>query len=204
MLSSPSSIVPGKPLFFATAVPASGFAMGVLVESQMGRPIKIEGNPGHPASMGATDAFSQAAILSLYDPDESQVVLYNGRVNTWEHFQTLAIEIREQKLKIKGKGLRFLTGSVTSPTLTDQIKRLLKELPEAKWHSYEPVTRDAVRQGALLAFNEPLEPIYHLAKADVILALDADFLTSGPDHLHMHATLPRGGRARGRRTQGHR
>ena len=182
-VEQPELIVPGKPLFFATAVPASGFAMGVLVESQMGRPIKIEGNPGHPASLGATDAFSQAAILSLYDPDRSQVVLYNGRVNTWEHFQTLAIEIREQKLKTKGKGLRLLTGSVTSPTLTDQIQRLLKELPEAKWHGYEPVTRDAVRQGARLAFDEPLEPIYHLAKADVILALDADFLTWGPDHL---------------------
>ena len=116
-------------------------------------------------------------------------------------FQTLAIEIREQKLKTKGKGLRLLTGSVTSPTLTDQIQRLLKELPEAKWHGYEPVTSDAVRQGARLAFDEPLEPIYHLAKADVILALDADFLTWGPDApAPSHATLPRGARARRLRT----
>ena len=95
--------MPGKPLFFATAVPLAASRCGVLVESHMGRPIKIEGNPAHPASLGATDAFSQAAILSLYDPDRSQVVMYNGpRRTPGSDSQTLAIEIREQKLADQG------------------------------------------------------------------------------------------------------
>ena len=60
-MQAPEEIIPGKPLFFATAVPIDGFACGVLVKSEMGRPIKIEGNPDHPASLGATDVFGQAA-----------------------------------------------------------------------------------------------------------------------------------------------
>ena len=96
---APEQIVPGKPLFFATAVPIDGFACGVLVESQMGRPTKIEGNPDHPASLGATDAFAQADVLSLYDPDRSQVVTHNGRVETWEHFQTLLLSAFANELR---------------------------------------------------------------------------------------------------------
>ena len=81
-VEAPEQIVPGKPLFFTSAVAMDGFACGVLVESHMGRPTKIEGNPDHPASLGATDAFTQATILSFYDPDRSQVVTHDGRVDT--------------------------------------------------------------------------------------------------------------------------
>ena len=183
-VEQPENIVPGKPLFYATASSLGGDGVGVLVESQMGRPIKIEGNPTHPASRGATDAFSQAEVLSLYDPDRSQVVIHDGRVNTWDRFLTFAVDLREKKLAVKGKGLRILTRTVTSPTLADQIKRLLEAMPEAKWHSYEPVTRDTVRQGAKLAFGEAYEPVYHFDKADVVVALDADFLGWGPGRLH--------------------
>jgi molybdopterin-containing oxidoreductase family iron-sulfur binding subunit len=186
-VEQPELIVPGKPLFFATAAPLNGFGTGVLVASHMGRPIKIEGNPAHPTSLGATDSFSQAAILSLYDPDRSQVVLNNGLVNTWERFLALAVDVRQQKRRNRGRGLRLLTPSVTSPTLADQIQRLLKQFPEAKWHSYEPLTRDSVRLGTSLAFGAELEPIYHIEKADIVLALDADFLGWGPDKLrHAH------------------
>jgi MoCo/4Fe-4S cofactor protein with predicted Tat translocation signal len=183
-VEQPEMIIPGKPMFFATASSLGGDGVGMLVESQMGRPIKVEGNPTHPASLGATDIFGQAEILSLYDPDRSQVVIHDGRVNTWDRFLTFAIDLREQKLAAKGKGLRILTRTVTSPTLADQIQRLLKEMPEAKWHSYEPVSRDAVRQGAKLAFGEPLEPVYNFSKADVVVSLDADFLGSGPGRLN--------------------
>ena len=102
-VEQPEVVVPGRPLFFATAVPLNGLGTGVLVESHTGRPIKIEGNPAHPASLGATDAFTQAAILSLYDPDRSQVVMSLGRVNTWERFVNQAVEIRQQARRAAGE-----------------------------------------------------------------------------------------------------
>ncbi|MGZ3315688.1 MAG: 4Fe-4S dicluster domain-containing protein [Isosphaeraceae bacterium] len=182
-VEAPEQIVPGKPLFFSTAVSMNGFACGVLVESQMGRPTKIEGNPDHPASLGATDAFAQAAVLSFYDPDRSQVVTRDGRVETWDRFETLLLSLREEKARTKGAGLRILTQTITSPTLADQLRRLQEQFPEAKWHAYEPITRDAVHAGCRQAFGEEMEPVYHLDKADVIVALDADFLAWGPGRL---------------------
>src|SRR5690242_1345309 len=92
---APEEIIPGKPLFYATAMPQSGLGMGLLVESHMGRPTKIEGNPDHPASLGATDVFAQAAILGLYDPDRSQTVLESGRISSWELFAAALRQARE-------------------------------------------------------------------------------------------------------------
>jgi molybdopterin-containing oxidoreductase family iron-sulfur binding subunit len=182
-VQAPEQIVPGKPLFFATAVPIDGFACGVLVKSEMGRPIKIEGNPDHPASLGATDAFGQATLLGLYDPDRSQMVIRNGRVDTWEHFMTFALDVRDSLRAKKGADLHILTGTVASPTLADQLMRLFEQFPAAKWYAYEPIARSAIHAGCRLAFGEELDPIYHLDRADVIVALDADFLAWGPGRL---------------------
>jgi molybdopterin-containing oxidoreductase family iron-sulfur binding subunit len=182
-VEQPEQIVPGKPLFFSTALAMDGYALGVLVESHMGRPTKIEGNPDHPASLGATDLFAQAAILDFYDPDRSQVVTKDGRVETWVHFQEMLLDRRERKVESRGAGLRILTRPVTSPTLADQLRRLREAFPQMKLHAYEPVTRDAVRAGTKLAFGEDLEPVYHLDQADVIVALDADFFAWGPGRL---------------------
>jgi MoCo/4Fe-4S cofactor protein with predicted Tat translocation signal len=182
-VQAPEEVIPGRPLFFATAVPIDGFACGVLVKSEMGRPIKIEGNPAHPASLGATDIFGQAALLGLYDPDRSQLITRGGRIETWEHFQTLALDIRESLRSKKGAGLRVLTQTVASPTLADQLGRLLEQFPEARWHAYEPVSRDSIRAGSRMVFGEDLEPIHHLEKAEVIVSLEADFLTWGPGRL---------------------
>ncbi len=175
----PERIVPGKPLFFATAMPFGGDGLGLLVESQMGRPTKVEGNPGHPASRGATDVFAQAEVLTLYDPDRSQVVVHQGRVDTWEHFLRFLIDLRTRKLPEKGRGLRILTRSIGSPTILDQFRRLKEAMPELVWHAYEPVNRDNARKGAELAFGKALEPSYTLDGVDVAVALDADFLRWG-------------------------
>src|SRR5438270_12088839 len=80
----PEEAIPGKPLFFATTMTLAGNAVGLLVESHLGRPTKIEGNPDHPASLGATDLYNQASILTLYDPDRSQNVTVLGQTTTWE------------------------------------------------------------------------------------------------------------------------
>ena len=105
----PEALVPGQPLFFATALPLSGFATGVLAESHMGRPTKIEGNAQHPASLGATDVFMQAAVLSLYDPDRSQTVQQAGRVRTWNALLTVLQSAMEAQRLTAGAGLRILT-----------------------------------------------------------------------------------------------
>jgi molybdopterin-containing oxidoreductase family iron-sulfur binding subunit len=180
---APEEIVPGKPLHFATAVLHCGYANGVLVESHMGRPTKIEGNPDHPASLGATDLFGQAAVLGLYDPDRSQTLTHMGEIRAWSAFLTAMRAAVEAQKVIRGAGLRILTETVTSPTLAGQIQALLEELPEAQWHQWEPVSRDNVRAGALLAFGEPVEARYDFEKADLVLSLDADFIATGPGAL---------------------
>jgi MoCo/4Fe-4S cofactor protein with predicted Tat translocation signal len=172
----PESFVPGKPLFFATAVTLGGIATGVLVESHEGRPTKIEGNPQHPASLGATDLYAQAAILSLYDPDRSQTLSYRGDIRTWSAFLGALRGVLELERPRRGAGLRILTETCTSPTLARQLQAVLADFPAARWHQYEPVGRDQVRAGARLAFGTAVETRYVVDKARVVVSLDADIL----------------------------
>jgi MoCo/4Fe-4S cofactor protein with predicted Tat translocation signal len=176
----PEQLVPGKPLYYATAATVAGYGVGILVESHEGRPTKIEGNPEHPESLGATDARTQAAILDLYDPDRSQTVLNLGKISTWSDFLKGMAGALSAQAALEGAGLRILTGTITSPTLGDAIKGFLANYPKAQWHQWESAGRDNVRMGAKLAFGEIVETRYDLSKADVILALDSDFLTQGP------------------------
>jgi molybdopterin-containing oxidoreductase family iron-sulfur binding subunit len=178
----PEQIIPGRPLFYATSTQQGGVATGVLVESHMGRPTKIEGNPEHPGSLGSSDVFTQASILHLYDPDRSQTVVFEGRVSTWGDF-VAAMGNARTRLSPKGAGLRFLTRTVTSPTLGSQMRGLLAQFPEAKWHQYEPCGQDSAREGARLAFGRSVNTVYHFDQADVIVSLDADFLSRGPGHV---------------------
>ncbi len=179
----PEEVIPGKPLFFATAMQLGGYASGILVESHEGRPTKIEGNPDHPASLGATSIFGQAAVLDLYDPDRSQSVTHEGEISSWEAFLAQMSDALRQQQAGQGAGLRLLTGTITSPTLASQIQVLLAKFPRAKWHQFEPLGRDSVRGGALMAFGEDVETQYHFDKADVVLSLDSDFLFSHPGSL---------------------
>src|SRR5215218_3816038 len=166
----PEELVPGRPLFFATAIPFAGVAAPVLVETHEGHPTKIEGNPQHPASLGATDTFTQAAILDLYDPDRAKTVLYRGEVRAWGDFLT-AIQnvLADQKTK-QGAGIRFLTETISSPTAGEQISLIKQAYPQAKWHVWDGVT-----QGGMQPAASGGEAIYHFDKADVIVTLDADF-----------------------------
>ena len=179
-VEQPEEIVPGKPLFYATALTLCGYATGVLVESHEGRPTKIEGNPRHPASLGASGAFEQAAILGLYDPDRSQAVINIGRISTWDAFLAQLTTQLQAVAASQGAGLRLLTEPVTSPTLASQIQSLLQKYPRAQWHQWAAVNRDSVFEGARLAFGRPANPVYRIDQAEIILALDADFLGSGP------------------------
>jgi MoCo/4Fe-4S cofactor protein with predicted Tat translocation signal len=175
----PEQIVPGRPLFFASAIPISGIARPVLVESHLGRPTKIEGNPEHPASLGATDSITQAAVLGLYDPDRAQAVTYRGEVRPWGAFQTaLQAALSAQKAN-QGAGVRLLTEPITSPSLAEIVATVLQEYPNARWHQYDPVATDGTRVGVRQATGSNGTPVFHLDKADVIVSLDADFLGCG-------------------------
>jgi MoCo/4Fe-4S cofactor protein with predicted Tat translocation signal len=178
-VKQPEETIPGRPLFYATAFTLGGYASPLLVESHLYRPTKIEGNDKHPASLGGTDIFSQASILEMYDPDRSQTITYLGDVRTWGDFvNALTGPLNVQK-SLRGAGIRILSRTFSSPTLADQKKDFLAKFPEAKWHVYEPVNRDNVLEGAKLAFGQPVETRYDFSKADVILSLDADFLSAG-------------------------
>ncbi len=168
-VKQPEQIVSGKPLHFATACTFGGYAQGILVRSNEGRPTKIEGNADHPASLGGTSIWGQADLLDLYDPDRSQNVLKNGQVNTWDGF------LREMQRLLSetnaGAGLRILTQTVTSPTLTRQLQAVLARFPQAHLHQWDPTA--GTRSG-----SEDL--IYNVADAAVIVALESDFLYAHP------------------------
>jgi MoCo/4Fe-4S cofactor protein with predicted Tat translocation signal len=175
----PEELVPGKPLFYATAMPMAGAGMGLLVESHEGRPTKIEGNPDQ-SSLGATDVYAQAAILGLYDPDRSQALTNLGEIRPFGRFAGAAQSAMSSQLPSRGAGLRILTETVASPTLAAQLRDLLEQYPLAKWVQWEPLGRHNAREGSRLAFGEYADSQYDIAKATVIVSLDADFLCTGP------------------------
>ena len=185
-VKAPEELVPGKALFYATAVNLGAYATGVLVEQREGRPIFIQGNPDHPASLGALDSISQAEILNFYDPDRTNNIVQQsnpgqyalGDISTWELFEEAIGKALAVEAPTGGAGLRILTGSISSPTLANAIKAFLKKYPNAIWHAYEPTGRGNAYAGAKLAFGKPLETIYDFSQAKVVVSLDGDFLSS--------------------------
>ena len=182
-LDAPADTQPGIPLTYATAMPMAGYGQGILVTAREGRPIKIEGNPTHPSSLGATDAITQASLLSLYDPDRSQEVLYRGFPSTWDEFLNAVTAQMETLTATGGTGLYLLTGAITSPTLTEQMHNLLQRYPNARWCQHEPVGRENASGGAEMAFGRDVQALYRFDRAEVIVSLDADFLLSMPGHV---------------------
>jgi MoCo/4Fe-4S cofactor protein with predicted Tat translocation signal len=141
----PEELVPGKPLFSATAMPMNGAGIGLLVESHEGRPTKIEGNPDHPSSRGATDVFAQAAILGLYDPDRSQTLTNLGEIRPFAMFAAAGQGALSGQKAAQGAGVRILTETIASPTLAAQITALVAQYPQAKWIQWEPAGRHNAR-----------------------------------------------------------
>ncbi|MEJ7616409.1 MAG: hypothetical protein WKF30_05430 [Pyrinomonadaceae bacterium] len=175
-IEQPEELVPGKALFFATAMQLGGSAIGLLARSNEGRPTKLEGNPEHPASLGATDIYAQAAILDLYDPDRSTMLTYRNEIRPWTVFVSDVRGILDNERPNRGAGIRVLTETVTSPTLGNQIKTFLEQFPAAKWHQYEPVGYNSATVGAELAFGQPASTIYRFDRAERVLSLGSDFL----------------------------
>jgi molybdopterin-containing oxidoreductase family iron-sulfur binding subunit len=173
-VTAPPDSLPGRPLYYATSYSIGGIAMGLLAKSYEGRPVKIEGNPDHPGSRGATDVRAQASLLDMYDPDRSEKMSFRGSASTWQQFQTQLRSAVDTYRADGGAGIRFLTETITSPTIINQFRQLQAELPNLKWVQYEPVNNDNALSGAKMAFGSPAQAVYHFDKAERILSLDAD------------------------------
>ena len=177
----PEELTPGNPLHFATAYALEGFANGLLVTSHEGRPSKVEGNPDHPTTQGATTAIEQALILGLYDDDRAKQLRRGIDPIAWATFLRDTQTLGEKLAATQGAGLRFLADPSSSPTLADQRRRVLERFPKAKFVSWSSTTSDGAAEGLRMAFGQPLVANHHLDKAQVILSLDADFLGQGPE-----------------------
>jgi MoCo/4Fe-4S cofactor protein with predicted Tat translocation signal len=182
----PEEIIPGKPMFYASAMTMGGIGLPVLVQSNMGRPSKVDGNPQHPAVLGGSDVFMQASVLTMYDPDRCSTHFYHGQIRPWPSAVAgLRSAAAAQKLT-GGTGIRLLTGSCSSPTVAAQMAAVLKAYPQARWYQWDPVHRDNVYAGAALAFGQPVETQYKFSEADIILSLDAAFLSGGFPGTHLY------------------
>lgn len=182
-VKQPTGVTPGAPIQYASAMLLDGIANGILVTTYDGRPVKIEGNPEHPWSRGGTDAFMQAGVLGLYDPDRSQAVQRLGGVSDWDTFHAEILGRFQALRAANGKGFHLLTAPVSSPSLLGQIQRLQQALPEMHWHAHAPVGREAIYAGARSVFGKPLETRWDFSQAELIVSLDGDFLDAGPQQV---------------------
>jgi len=183
----PEGTIPGSSRYFATAMELNGNAVGLYASSYDGRPIKIEGNPAHPDSLGAAAAFHQATVLGLYDPDRSDSVVTGAgaarKVSSWAEFGKALGEVLGALRTSGGAGLRVLAERSSSPSLAEQKRRLLAAFPQAKWSTYEPTAYDGPRAGSVLAFGKAYRSHYAFDAARIVVTLDADVV---------HPTFPAG------------
>ncbi|MGX7871545.1 TAT-variant-translocated molybdopterin oxidoreductase [Mesorhizobium sp. ORM6] len=179
----PEILVPGKPLYYATTLSSDGFGIGAIVESHEGRPTKVEGNPDHPASRGATDAVMQAAVLTLFDPARSRTPLKDGEPVSYGDFLKDMAALVSRWTASQGQGGALLLDASTSPTLAAQIDALRARYPKLKVYRHDPLASPAAAEASRALFGSALTPIHHLDRAEVIFSLDADFLGEGPGRL---------------------
>ncbi|MCG6962797.1 MAG: TAT-variant-translocated molybdopterin oxidoreductase, partial [Acidobacteria bacterium] len=196
----PAGSDPGVPKQYATLMETGGAAQGLLVTSYDGRPIKVEGNPNHPDSLGAASAFAQAAILGIYDPDRSRSIVHRQQgqefAKTWADFKAFASGHFAPYLKRKGGGLAVLAEPSSSPTLARLRARFLDVFPEAVWAEHTPCTNTSERDAVARLFGRPLRPVLHLDRARVVGCFAADPVYDHPSALR-HAR----GYARARRPE---
>ncbi len=179
----PENVIPGRPLHYATTLSDGGYGIGAIVESHEGRPTKVEGNPDHPASRGATDAVMQAAAHSLFDPDRSRMPLKGGEPASYGDFLGDMADLAAALGASGGKGAALLVEAVTSPTVKAQLAALRTRYPELRVYRHDPLGAVSGETAARALFGKALVPVYRLDRADTILSLDADFLGDGPGRL---------------------
>jgi len=195
-VTAPEQLVPGIPRSYATTMPFGRSAYGLVVESHEGRPTKLEGNPSHPSTLGASSARVQASVLGLYDPDRSQTVRLNGEASSWDAFVAAWQERSQTHATDGGAGLAVLTESFSSPTLARLASEFRAGYPQAIWATYEAVSDENRLAGVRSATGRDLDVVLRLDEAAVILALDADPLLTHPEMIR-HARGFAAGRRQG-------
>jgi len=183
----PDGRIPGVPEFYASAMELSGVAFGALVKSVDGRPIKVEGNPGHAESRGACGSFALASLLDLYDPDRSRGIVQRAGgeefAKSWDEFEAFAASHFGALRVHGGRGLAVLAEPSSSPTLAATRSRFFEAFPEAAWYEYEPLSNDAERAGTAMVFGVPMRPLARLAEADAVVSFESDLLQLAPASL---------------------
>lgn len=192
----PEDMVPGVAVEYNTTMPFGNGAYGLTVRTYDGRPIKLEGNPKHPSTLGSSSTFIQGEILNLYDPDRSKSVLFNGGERTWDDFVVAWRELYTKGLDTKGEGMAVISTSFSSPTLVRLAKEFQKNLPNARWIVYDPISDENIFKGIKAATGRDLIPNYRFDRAKVILSLDSDFM-----HLERESIAAARGFADGRRVE---
>jgi Fe-S-cluster-containing dehydrogenase component/anaerobic selenocysteine-containing dehydrogenase len=172
----PEDVIPGVPSHYATVIQRRGDAVGLVVESHEGRPTKIEGNESHPSSLGAADMVSQATILELYDPERSTIPRKAGSPASWDDFEKELLEKLAGFDKDQGARMRVLMPPTVSPTVLRMRGALAQRFPKARVHTWSAVADSNPREGARLAFGQPVNTLYAFDRARVVLSLDSDFL----------------------------
>jgi len=193
----PEDLVPGVPRHFATNLQVGASALGLLVTSQDGRPTKVDGNPAHPMSLGATDARFQATVLDVYDTDRSRAPMHDGAEATWEDAEAaFETEVRDALESSRGAGFGLVVEDRMSPTLAALVASFRGAYPQAQVFVHDPTSPANQRAGLAMVGAEGFSVTYDLSKADVVVSLDADFLGTGADAVY-HAR----GFATGRRLE---
>jgi Fe-S-cluster-containing dehydrogenase component len=172
----PPEVIPGKATFYATTRMAHGLGMGLLAESHAGRPTKLEGNPEHPASLGATSAGDQASLLDLYDPARGRTLTKNGAPASWDDVVRAVTPAPGDR----GRGVAFLLRPTSSPLVAAAVDRVRARLPEARLWFWNPAAGASSAKASRRLFGTPLVPQYRFDRARRIVSLDADFLGADP------------------------
>ncbi|MGB2712684.1 MAG: TAT-variant-translocated molybdopterin oxidoreductase [Vicinamibacterales bacterium] len=180
-VNAPEEFVPGIARYYATTMPFRRSAYGLIVESHEGRPTKVEGNPSHPSTLGASSSRVQASVLGLYDPDRSQSVTLRGARKPWADFVTAWAQLSESHAADGGASLGILSESFSSPTLARLVSELRARYPRLQWATYDAVSDENRLSGLRQATGRDLDLMLRLDRASVILALDADPLLTDPE-----------------------
>lgn len=182
-VDKPADVTPGRPLHYATTLSIGGYGFGAIVESHEGRPTKVEGNPDHPASLGASDAIMQAACLGLYDPERSRTPTKDGQAASWDAFLGEVAALRDDIGSQGGAGFALMIGPITSPSEAWLIDRLRVAYPQMLLCVHDPLTADGEAAALQQVFGRATATLPRPGQADVIVSLDADFLGEGPGRL---------------------